>query len=106
MPGSGLFRVNWFSCPQATVWCKSSRHSPEGVFLTGWSGRRTLMEQVFRHHRLCKQDGPLGPYIDPYAAEMRGERYSQQTSEKQIRVVADFGRWLGKTRHPGAGDYR
>jgi len=54
------------------------------------------MEQVFRHHRLCKQDGPLGPFIDSYAAEMRGERYSQQTSEKQIRVVADFGRWLGK----------
>jgi integrase/recombinase XerD len=54
------------------------------------------MEQVFKHHRLCKQDGPLGPYIDPYAAEMHGERYSQQTSEKQIRVVADFGRWLGK----------
>jgi site-specific recombinase XerD len=27
---------------------------------------------------------------------MRGERYSQQTSEKQIRVVADFSRWLGK----------
>ena len=54
------------------------------------------MAQVFRHHRLCKQDGPLGPYIDPYAAEMHGERYSQQTSEKQIRVVADFGRWLSK----------
>ena len=54
------------------------------------------MVQIFRHHRLCKQDGPLGPYIDQYAAEMRDERYSQQTSEKQIRVVADFGRWLGK----------
>ena len=54
------------------------------------------MVQIFRHHRLCTQDGPLGPYIDPYAAEMRGERYSQQTSEKQIRVVADFSRWLGK----------
>jgi len=54
------------------------------------------MEQVFRHHRLCKQDGPLGPYIDSYAAEMRGECYAQQTSEIQIRLVADFGRWLAK----------
>ena len=54
------------------------------------------MAQIFKHHRLCKQDGPLGPYIDLYAAEMRGERYSQQTTEKQIRVVADFGRWLSK----------
>lgn len=54
------------------------------------------MSQVFKHHRLCKQDGPLAPYIDPYAAEMQAEGYSQQTSEKQIRVVADFGHWLSK----------
>ena len=54
------------------------------------------MKQVFRAHRLCEQDGPLGPYIDSYAAEMRGEGYAQQTSEVQIRLVADFGRWLAK----------
>ena len=54
------------------------------------------MKQVFRAHRLCKQDGPLGPYIDSYAAEMRGEGYARQTSEVQIRLVADFGRWLAK----------
>jgi integrase/recombinase XerD len=58
------------------------------------------MEQVFRQHRLCKQDGPLGPYIDFYAAEMRGECYAQQTSEIQIRLVADFGRWLAKRGIP------
>ncbi len=56
------------------------------------------MKQVFRAHRLCKQDGPLGPYIDSYAAEMRGEGYAQQTREVQIRLVADFGRWLAKRR--------
>jgi integrase/recombinase XerD len=56
------------------------------------------MTQVFRAHRLCKQDGPLGPYIDSYAAEMCGEGYAQQTSEVQIRLVADFGRWLAKRR--------
>ena len=54
------------------------------------------MKQVFRAHRLCKQDGPLGPYIDSYAAEMRAEGYAQQTREVQIRLVADFGRWLAK----------
>src|ERR1039458_7865837 len=54
------------------------------------------MKQVFRAHRLCKQDGPLGPYIDSYAAEMRTEGYAQQTQEVQIRLVADFGRWLAK----------
>ncbi len=31
------------------------------------------MKQVFRAHTLCEQDGPLGPYIESYDAEMRGE---------------------------------
>lgn len=56
------------------------------------------MKQVFRAHRLCKQDSPLGPFIDSYAAEMRGEGYAQQTSEVQIRLVADFGHWLARRR--------
>src|SRR5690349_4798621 len=56
------------------------------------------MKQVFRAHRLCMQDGPLGPYIDSYEAEMRGQGYAQQTTELQIRLVADFGRWLAKRR--------
>ena len=54
------------------------------------------MKQVFRAHRLCKQDGPLGPYMDSYEAEMRNEGYAQQTREVQIRLVADFGCWLAK----------
>ena len=58
------------------------------------------MKQVFRAHRLCKQDGPLGPYIDSYAAEMSAEGYAQQTREVQIRLVADFGRWLAKRGIP------
>jgi site-specific recombinase XerD len=54
------------------------------------------MKQVFRAHRLCKQDGPVGPYIDSYEAEMCGEGYARQTREVQIRLVADFGYWLVK----------
>ncbi len=54
------------------------------------------MKQVFRAHRLCEQDGPLAPYIDSYAAEMRSEGYARQTSEVQIRLVADFGYWLAR----------
>jgi integrase/recombinase XerD len=54
------------------------------------------MKQVFRAHRLCEQDGPLGPYIESYEAEMRGEGYAQHTREVQIRLVADFGCWLAK----------
>jgi site-specific recombinase XerD len=56
----------------------------------------TPMKQVFKAHRLCKQDGPLAPYIDFYAGEMRGEGYARQTSEVQIRLVADFGCWLAR----------
>ena len=36
------------------------------------------MKQVFRAHRLCKQDGYLGPYIDSYEAEMRGKGYTRK----------------------------
>ena len=52
------------------------------------------MQQIFRAHQLCDQDGPLGPYIDSYAAELRDKGYAQHTCELQVRVVADFGRWL------------
>ena len=54
------------------------------------------MEQVFREHRLCERDGPLGRYLDSYASGMRGDGYARQTSEVQIRLVVDFGRWLAK----------
>ena len=54
------------------------------------------MKQVFSAHQLCEQDGPLGPYIDPYDAEMRGEGYAKHTRELQTRLVADFGCWLAK----------
>jgi integrase/recombinase XerD len=56
------------------------------------------MEQVFRQHQLCKLHGPLGPYFDSYASEMFSEGYARQTTEVQIRVVADFDRWLARHR--------
>src|SRR5262249_43619835 len=54
------------------------------------------MKQVFRAHRLCQQDGPLGPYMDSYDAEMQSGGYARQRREVQIRLVADFDRWLAK----------
>jgi hypothetical protein len=58
------------------------------------------MDQFFKdpRTRLRLHEGPLGPYIDSYAAEMRAEGYAQQTAEVQIRLVADFSRWLAKCR--------
>jgi hypothetical protein len=43
------------------------------------------MKQVFSAHKLCKQDGPLGPYFDSYEAERRGKGYARHTREVQIR---------------------
>ena len=63
------------------------------------------MKQVFRHHRLCEQDSPLGPYIEAYSAEMHRAGYARQTSEVQIRLVADFGHWLARHRMQAEGDY-
>jgi len=58
------------------------------------------MDQFFKDSqtRVRLREGPLGPYIDSYAAEMRGEGYAQQTAELQIRLVADFSRWLARCR--------
>jgi len=56
------------------------------------------MKQVFSAHKLCKQDGPLGPFFDSYEAEMRGKGYARHTREVQIRLIADFGCWLAKRR--------
>jgi len=38
----------------------------------------------------------MGPYIESYDAEMRGEGYARHTRELQTRLVADFGCWLAK----------
>jgi len=45
-------------------------------------------------------EGPLGPYIDVFAAEMYAEGYAQQSAEFQIRLVADFSHWLAKRQIP------
>jgi len=43
------------------------------------------------------REGPLGPYVDSYAADMHQQGYTSPTAEAQIRlVVTDFSRWLAK----------
>ena len=61
------------------------------------------MNPVFRDHQLCKQDSPLGSYLDSYAAEMSREGYPQQTVESQTVLIADFGRWLTKRQITAQG---
>jgi hypothetical protein len=43
-------------------------------------------------------EGPLGSYIDSYAAEMREQGYCAGAMESQIRLVADFSRWMMKAQ--------
>jgi integrase/recombinase XerD len=50
-------------------------------------------QTVLRMH-----EGPLGQYIDAYAAEIRAEGYAHGSAVSQIRLVADFSRWLVKHR--------
>ena len=45
-------------------------------------------------------EGPLGPYIDAFAAEMDAEGYAHKSAESQMRLVADFSRWLAKRQIP------
>jgi integrase/recombinase XerD len=47
---------------------------------------------------LRMREGPLGEYIDCYAAELCAEGYAQQSAEFQIRLVTDFSQWLAKRR--------
>jgi site-specific recombinase XerD len=42
----------------------------------------------------------LGPYIDAFAAEMDAEGYAHKSAESQMRLVADFSRWLAKRQIP------
>jgi site-specific recombinase XerD len=45
-------------------------------------------------------EGPLGPYIDAYAAELCAEGYAQQSAAVQVHLVRDFSRWLAEHRIP------
>ncbi len=59
-----------------------------------------MMSLFFKNPETLRRmhGGPLGAYIDDYAAELRAEGYAQQSAELQIRLVADFSQWLAKRR--------
>src|SRR2546430_887568 len=49
----------------------------------------TFRSTIDRMHQ-----GPLGPYIDSYAARFKEQGYTEESACAQIRCVADFSRWL------------
>lgn len=61
-----------------------------------------MTHHFFRDPRTVERlhEGPLGPYIDAFAAEMHAEGYAQQTAEFHIRLVAGFSHWLAKRQIP------
>jgi site-specific recombinase XerD len=58
------------------------------------------MDLFFPNPRIHRRmhEGPLGPYMDSYAAEIRAEGYAQHSAILQIRLAADFSRWLARRR--------
>jgi integrase/recombinase XerD len=56
------------------------------------------MNLIFKNPKTLKRmhEGPLGPYMNSYAADLHEQGYAQPTAELQIRLVADFSRWLAK----------
>ena len=60
------------------------------------------MNLIFKNPKTLQRmyEGPLGPYMDSYAADMHQQGYATPTAESQIRLVADFSRWLARKRLP------
>ena len=58
------------------------------------------MDLFFPNPRIHRRmhDGPLGPYMDSYAAEVRAQGYARYSAILRIRLIADFSRWLAKRR--------
>ena len=58
------------------------------------------MKMIFKNPRIFQgmHAGPLGSSIESDAAEMREQGYCAGAMESQIRLVADFSRWMMKTQ--------
>jgi site-specific recombinase XerD len=46
------------------------------------------------------KEGPLGQYVVPYANQLRTEGYAQESGRIQLRLVANFSRWLARKGIP------
>jgi site-specific recombinase XerD len=56
-----------------------------------------MKEFVFGPKTLSRlHEGALGLYIDPYLELLHEQGFAQESAEQQIRLVADFSRWLDK----------
>lgn len=58
------------------------------------------MNQLLKDLRISAriEEGPLGPYIGTYAAQLLSEGYARHTTCVKIRLVGAFSRWLSLKR--------
>jgi integrase/recombinase XerD len=58
------------------------------------------MNLIFKDPKTCQRmhEGPLGQYVDSYAAEMHEQGYCKAAEKSQIRLVADLSRWMVKKK--------
>ena len=47
-----------------------------------------------------KAEGPLVPYVEPFAELLREQGFGEGSTGMQIRLVFDFSRWLEQNRVP------
>ena len=54
----------------------------------------------FKYSKVLRRlrEGPLGVYIDVYAAQLLSEGHCYQSGARCIRVVGDFSCWLARKR--------
>ena len=54
------------------------------------------MEQFFKHPQTLSRlrEGPLGPYLDAFTQQLCEQGYARYSARLQLRLVADFSRWL------------
>jgi site-specific recombinase XerD len=55
-----------------------------------------MIERFYKHPTIMLRyrEGMLGTYLDPLAGQLEKEGYASESACVQIRVIADFGRWL------------
>ena len=63
------------------------------------------MERFFRDSRTLQQkrQGPLGRYIDEFAAQLSDQGYSRQCACRQLQLVAELSQWM-EQRDLAVGD--
>lgn len=57
-----------------------------------------MLERFFSDPEVAQRlrRGPLGPYLDSYAATVDALGYAQSTIREQLWLLAELGRWLGR----------